>query len=265
MPTTYAHYRFGKDVYKRLPDPAKETIDAFRGLYDIGLHGPDLLFYYRALTKNPINQRGFAMHERPGREFFQAAAPVVNAMTDSAPAMAYLYGFLCHFALDSSCHPYVEQMVRETGISHSAIEAELDRYFMEKDGYDPLSHYPTGHLISCPFHARVIARFFPGIGAREIEKCIRSIRFYCSLLVVPGRIRRGLTYGVMKLGGCPQSIRDMIIRYQKIPDCIPICFRLEELYQDAVVNAAEFIQNFQEYTNGVSVLDKRLEHTFGEF
>lgn len=265
MPTTYAHYRFGKDVYERLPDSLKESIDEYRGLYDIGLHGPDLLFYYKALTKNPINQKGFAMHERPGQEFFQAAAPIADAMTDSSPARAYLCGFLCHFALDSNCHPYVEQMVRETGVTHSAIEAELDRYFMEKDGHDPLSYHPTGHLIACPFHARVIARFFPGIGNREIETCIRSIRFYCNLLVVPGRFRRALTYTVMKLGGCSQSIRDMVIRYQKIPACIPLCIRLEELYQKAVADAVELIQNFQEYMDGNSVLDKRLEHTFGEF
>lgn len=265
MPTTYAHYRFGKDVYERLPDSLKESIDEYRGLYDIGLHGPDLLFYYKALTKNPINQKGFAMHERPGQEFFQAAAPIADAMTDSSPARAYLCGFLCHFALDSNCHPYVEQMVRETGVTHSAIEAELDRYFMEKDGHDPLSYHPTGHLIACPFHARVIARFFPGIGNREIETCIRSIRFYCNLLVVPGRFRRTLTYTVMKLGGCSQSIRDMVIRYQKIPACIPLCIRLEELYQKAMADAVELIQNFQEYMDGNSVLDKRLEHTFGEF
>lgn len=265
MPTTYAHYRFGKDVYDRLPDPVKESIDAYRGLYDIGLHGPDLLFYYKALTKHPINRRGFAMHERPGREFFQAAAPVAQSMSDPVPALAYLYGFLCHFALDSNCHPYVEQMVRETGITHSAIEAELDRYFMEKDGYDPISHHPTGHLVPVPFYARVIARFFPGIGNREIEKCIRSIRFYCNLLVVPGRFRRGLTYAAMKLGGCSKGIQDMIIRYDKIPACIPVCIRLEELYQKALTDAVELILNFQGYVDGTEELDKRLNHTFGEF
>ena len=45
MPTTYTHYRFGKDVYKQLDISAQEMVDSFRGLYDNGLHGPDLLFY----------------------------------------------------------------------------------------------------------------------------------------------------------------------------------------------------------------------------
>ncbi len=66
MPTTYAHYRFGRDVYKQLPDQAQSIIRSHGGLYNIGLHGPDLLFYYKVYQKTPVSQTGFAMHDRPG-------------------------------------------------------------------------------------------------------------------------------------------------------------------------------------------------------
>ena len=46
MPTTYAHYRFGKEVTEALPRGLQNTIEYHRDLYDIGLHGPDILFYY---------------------------------------------------------------------------------------------------------------------------------------------------------------------------------------------------------------------------
>ena len=49
MPSTYAHFRFGQEVYKELLPKCRTVIDAFRPLYDIGLHGPDILFYYHAL------------------------------------------------------------------------------------------------------------------------------------------------------------------------------------------------------------------------
>ena len=48
MPSTYAHRRFGADVLERLPAELQEKIAPYRELYDIGLHGPDLLFYYHA-------------------------------------------------------------------------------------------------------------------------------------------------------------------------------------------------------------------------
>ena len=44
MPTTYAHYKFGKEVLSALPRPLQNSIEAHRELFDIGLHGPDILF-----------------------------------------------------------------------------------------------------------------------------------------------------------------------------------------------------------------------------
>lgn len=263
MPTTYTHYRFGADVYRQLPPVVQQSIDPYRGLYDIGIHGPDLLFYYKALTKNPINQTGYSIHEKPGYAFFAPAASVIKNMADPEPALAYVYGFLCHFALDSICHPYIERMVRKTGISHGAMEAELDRYFLEKDGHPPLSYRPIHHLIPCIFYARVIERFFPGIGVKSILACIKSQRFYLSLLVVPGPLRNQLVRRVARLKS--KGISDMIMPYKKIPECVPMCLHMEALYRKQVADALEMILGYSEYLYGNAPLDQRLNHTFGEF
>jgi hypothetical protein len=265
MPTTYTHYRFGKDVYKQLDISAQEMVDSFRGLYDIGLHGPDLLFYYQALSKNPVNQTGFAMHQKPGRDFFEYAKSVLKTTTAPKPAMAYLYGFLCHFALDSNCHPYIEQMVRKLHLSHSAIEAELDRFFMEKDGLNPITYRPTAHLNPCTFHARVIAPFFPGIEDKKIRSCIRSIRFYCNRLVIPNPLLRWLTLTILRLTQSSESTQDMIIRYETISECTPVCLHLESLYDKAVTDAVALIENWSSSITSRTPLDKRYDHTFGEF
>ena len=44
MPSTYAHRRFGADVLVQLPRELREKITPYRPLYDMGLHGPDLMF-----------------------------------------------------------------------------------------------------------------------------------------------------------------------------------------------------------------------------
>lgn len=44
MPTTYTHYKFGKEVLETLPHPLQSSIENHRELFDIGLHGPDILF-----------------------------------------------------------------------------------------------------------------------------------------------------------------------------------------------------------------------------
>ena len=61
MPTTYAHDLFGKEVYKRLPSDMKALIRRHGDLYRIGLHGPDILFYYM-VSKNPVTQFGIELH-----------------------------------------------------------------------------------------------------------------------------------------------------------------------------------------------------------
>lgn len=291
MPTTYAHYRFGRDVYKRLPEQIQSIIRSHGGLYNIGLHGPDLLFYYRVFEKNSVNQTGFAMHARPGIEFFRQAASVIHAPafqtrlsgTDDVPPKAgacpskprplsftaslkyaYIFGFLCHFALDSNCHPYVERMVRETGISHSEMETELDRDLMTRDGLDPMTCRPTAHLRARILYGNIISQFFPAITARQITASIRHMRLCCNLLAPAGRRLHFFIWHLMKIGHLPASVQDMVIRDHPNPDCLPLVRELEHLYKQAVTDGAELIVNFMEHVEQGTPLDSRLEHTFGE-
>lgn len=74
MPSTYAHRRFGTNVLEHLPDELRAQLEQNRELYDIGLHGPDLLFYYHAAKSNPVGALGNAMHEEPGRVFLTGRA-----------------------------------------------------------------------------------------------------------------------------------------------------------------------------------------------
>ena len=78
MPSTYAHRRFGAQAAARLPEELRGVVSRHRALYDIGLHGPDILFYYKPLFANPVNHVGYAMHDRPGIEFFRQASLVMQ-------------------------------------------------------------------------------------------------------------------------------------------------------------------------------------------
>lgn len=57
MPTTFTHDLFGREVYRMLPQEEREKIRRHGRLYRIGLHGPDILFYFH-LYKNRVNQHG---------------------------------------------------------------------------------------------------------------------------------------------------------------------------------------------------------------
>ena len=161
MPAAYTHYRFGRDVLPLLPPETRQIIAAHRALYDLGLHGPDPFFFYRQPFDNAVSRLGHSLHRQTGGTVLRRMAALWEKQPTDA-GLSYLYGFLCHFALDSACHGYVGQMER-LGAGHSILETQLDRAFLVEDRLDPTRVNPVGHLQPTAGHARIIAAFFPQI------------------------------------------------------------------------------------------------------
>ena len=61
-----------------LDSAAQQTILSRPEPFLIGLHGPDILFYYHVLTNNKVNAVGFGTHARPAKEFFAPAKAAVE-------------------------------------------------------------------------------------------------------------------------------------------------------------------------------------------
>ena len=78
MPAAYAHYVFGQKVLRELPRDLQERIKDYLPLYHIGLHGPDILFYYEPLHANEVNQLGTKMHNENADAFFERAKQLSN-------------------------------------------------------------------------------------------------------------------------------------------------------------------------------------------
>ena len=68
MPTTYAHWRFGDKCIRMLPDDLQNIILNNRAIFDYGVHGPDIFFYYNCLKYNEVNRYGSAMHDIPYKD-----------------------------------------------------------------------------------------------------------------------------------------------------------------------------------------------------
>ena len=190
MPSTYAHYRMGQEVIKQLSDPVREIIMENKELYDIGLHGPDILFYYHPLKVDPVNSIGYRLHEHSGKFFFERAAKVIENSSRKKEELAYIFGFICHFALDSTCHGYIDEKIAKSGISHAEIEVEFDRSLMEEDGLDPIRHELTKHIVPSIKNAQVIAAFFPETSPKQIETALEGMIKYNHLLLAPSKLKR---------------------------------------------------------------------------
>ena len=257
MPSTYAHFVFGKKVFRKQPEKVRELIRNNRWLYLIGLHGPDVLFYYKALTTNPVNTVGFSWHDRPAAEFFEPAAAVCRGLSGERreAALSYLLGFMCH--------GYVEKKIHVSGISHTEIEVEFDRMLMVRDGLDPLRHSLTGHIRPTAGNAAVIADFFPDITQEQAERALRSMIWYNRLLLAPGAGKRALICAVLKLSGNYEAMRGQLVNRNTNLACLDSSIRLEKLMERAVPLSVRLSENFLRFLEGRGRLDPYFEKTFG--
>ena len=156
MPNYYAHLSLGAQVLSQLPQELSLLLNRERSAFDLGCLGPDPLFFYRPTLPNPVRREGVAMHARSALPVF---GRLREAVEEDAPMSAgYAAGFLCHLALDSACHGWIDRRAAEGTVTHLAMEAEFDRLLMERDdlvslGRSYLPPMPSGEVFAAAARA----------------------------------------------------------------------------------------------------------------
>lgn len=247
MPTTYAHFRLGEEVRKQLPDSLQNIIDQEPKLFHIGVHGPDHLFYYNPIMKNKIGKLGGQIHGEPGRLFFIKAARVIHKCKDKAAHRSYVYGYLCHFAMDYVCHGYIGQQMKKTGLSHYEIEAEYDRRLLETDGFDPVGKCLTSHLNADRRNAGIIADFYDTITEQQVHRSLKGMIFFLNLLCAPSKKKRNAIFGAMKAVGMYDSMHGLVMNYEENPKCTETTDELVRRFPQAVQLAVRLITEYDTY------------------
>lgn len=267
MPSTYAHYRMGQEVRKSVKESVKSVIEAYPELYLIGLHGPDILFYYKPLKANAVNQIGYDMHKRTGASFFENAAKTIRkAAENSKDVRAYLsyaYGVICHFALDVTCHGYIDDKIEASKVTHAEIEVEFDRELMVKDGFDPIRHKLTGHLVPSLENAEVIKDFYEGVSTEHVKRAIVGMVHNNNILLAPSRLKRCFVYALLKISGNFKEMHGLMVNFEKNPLCDDSTERLIGLYDSAKKLAVSLINEYDAYLDGTGKLDDIYRYTFG--
>lgn len=262
MPTTYAHYTFGQKVFKHLDEEIKLIISENMDLYNIGLHGPDILFYYKPLKVNRINEKGNEIHGRNADEFFLSARDIIKGCDDFRPPCAYIMGFICHYMMDTECHPYIREK-EKSGFSHNEIETRFDKALIERDGLSLASYNPTPHIIPDMDYASRISMFYEGISSDEVLKALNSMKFYLKLVSVSGRIRLGLLSLALRLSGKYNSLGGLLLNRGTKQDFGEINGKLIELYENAIILTAGTVNEYYRNIFKDEPISSRLCRNFG--
>ena len=120
MPSFLTHCLFAEDVLGLIEDErTKEKIKDRMALYYLGAQGPDIFFYYKAkpwVRYDGVEKLGHLMHDDKTADFFISSLDYIKKIRDAgntdkfcaySDLLAYIAGYLCHFALDLTAHPLI--------------------------------------------------------------------------------------------------------------------------------------------------------------
>ncbi len=142
MPDPTVHVSFGREVLASLPEEVRDNIMPVP--YTFALFGPDVWFLYKPFGHH--ESRGRRMHTTKPGLFLMSLLRQTESSGCRAEMFSYLAGFCCHYALDSTTHPYIIHLTAEKHVfprSHMSLEHALDAAVMKRDGVWGTKHPVT--------------------------------------------------------------------------------------------------------------------------
>ena len=141
MPACLTHTYFAKAVAQSLGETGLENTPE----YIWGAQGPDFLFchrYFPWMKGRSLKEYGSRLHsEVKPSVTFSAMREFLSRHRDPG-YRAYVTGFVCHYALDSTAHPYVNALATELAAQrpwetvstmHGEVEASLDAIILRRE------------------------------------------------------------------------------------------------------------------------------------
>ena len=259
MPTTYAHWAFGQDCLSKMPKNLQEIIEENKDIYNLGVHGPDILFY--DLLHPNVTDYGYRMHNTPASVFFKNGKEAFQKHTEKAQMLAYLMGFLSHFALDSTAHSYVEIKNELSPVSHNKIESEWDRHLLILDGRTPNLVDRAETLRPTKQNAKIISYFYP-YSNRAIYRSCKWQRWILEKLSSISHTKKDFLQTVFRKTGL-SSFADLFFEFDEDDNCLDSNIRLDKLRVVALKTFVKLMKNLLNYLNDKEELDEYFEHDFG--
>ena len=196
MPANYALHRFGADALRLLPSQMKNPIQRFRRLYNGGVHGQDLFFYFKPMQDTPIAALRETYDAMTGKEFFEKAAGYLK-QNPSEGGTVCLYGLLAQYCLKSELAPLFAAETKSGKVSRIELEVELDRYLLGLDGKTPAHTQDiSSHFKMTRGECLTLSGFFPPATPANVVSALNSMTAWTRRMAAK---KRGFTNLLLKL------------------------------------------------------------------
>lgn len=160
MPGFKTHYLFGRNALNNItPDKYEQYLIRFPQSYHLGLQGPDVFFYYLPAWLFYKKNIGNVIHKGKTNDFFKALISARNHFIKKESRLiadSYISGFIAHYTLDSTVHPYIyhrtkymehdDKKLYDFGI-HVFLETDIDNALLRHYSHMKPSEFRMGDTI----------------------------------------------------------------------------------------------------------------------
>lgn len=162
MPSIVTHYLFSEDVLKKTKKEIQQDLKKSQQLYNIFAQSFDNLFYYNFFSiksGKAIRKLGIDAQRIHCQEYFKNIITFIleHNLQSNSDVLAYLYGSLTHYILDSNCHPFViyhagfvDRLSKENKIYkglHEKIEVGIDAFYYQEKRNESLYKASLGDIL----------------------------------------------------------------------------------------------------------------------
>ncbi|WP_068457383.1 zinc dependent phospholipase C family protein [Aedoeadaptatus pacaensis] len=221
MASLVTHYFFARRLLPTLSEKAREIIAAYPDHYALGAQGPDMFFYYLTSKKHKV---GGQIHAKPLANFLERNREWIEKGPTLSPTWAYFFGFLTHFSLDATVHPYIDSVEEKISIGHVALERDFDRVILEEEGYDPRAFLCRELLPSPAVVAAGISPLYEsyGINTHDVHRAVASFRIGQQFFHVDDLKTYARKHKVLKALGADDAFGGMLLNPKGYYDSIYI-------------------------------------------
>ena len=143
MPNCITHDLHAKKVLALLSEGERDQLH--HAAFVWGAQGPDFLLCHRFfpwMKGESLTGYHMKLHAHPPVETLNCLKEFLFTKDDGGVYRSYIYGFLCHYALDSTAHPYViafskellhERPYETESTLHVEIESSLDTIMLRRE------------------------------------------------------------------------------------------------------------------------------------
>ena len=189
MPASITHYLIAKTAERELSPELWTAVKVAPDYFFAGSQGPDIFFFYHPLRQN----LGRLLHRNKIYELFEGFLHAIRARAgmERTYALAYTLGYVSHYCVDVTFHPYVYAYLREKGAhksEHQQMENDWDVYFARKYLKTEVEHFPFPYSagkfirenILLPFLAEALTYCGIFLSAAELKGALKAYGRYLS-------------------------------------------------------------------------------------